>query len=190
MGQKYKRCHRYNDPGDAHALTFSCFHRQAFLSRDRSRQWLVDAVDLARGKHEFDLWAYVVMPEHVHLLLWPRHAGYDMSKILATIKQSVTHRALDFVRQEARWFLTRMADVQPNGSTHYRFWQRGGGHDRNITEPRTVWAEIAYIHANPVRRGLCQEASQWQWSSAADYEGVRGGPLAINRESLPRDDRG
>ena len=103
MSQKYKRCRRYNDPGDAHALTFSCFHRQAFLSRDRSRQWLVDAVELARGKHEFDLWAYVVMPEHVRLLLWPRQASYDMSKILTTIKQSVTHRALAPSSQDLRY---------------------------------------------------------------------------------------
>jgi hypothetical protein len=48
------------------------------------------------------------------------------------------------------------------------FWQRGGGYDRNLTEPRTIWAEIASIHANPVRRGLCESATDWPWSSARE----------------------
>jgi REP-associated tyrosine transposase len=39
-----KRCNRYYTPGDAHALTFSCFRRQAFLSKDDSRLWLIEAI--------------------------------------------------------------------------------------------------------------------------------------------------
>ena len=41
---------------------------------------------------------------------------------------------------------------QPNGEVHYRFWQRGGGYDRNITDPATLRVMIEYIHNNPVRR--------------------------------------
>ena len=87
-----KTCHRYNDPGHAHALTFSCFHRQRFLSGDRSRQWFIDAVDRARVKHHFHVWAYVTMPEHVHLLIWPTIPDYNISEILNSIKQSVSNR--------------------------------------------------------------------------------------------------
>ncbi len=122
---------------------------------------MVDAINLAREKHEFDLWAYVLMPEHVHLLIWPRNAGYDVSRILATMKQSVTRKALLWVRSEAPEFLERMADRQPSGKLQYRFWQRGGGYDRNIVEPKTVWHELDYIHANPVRRELCRWPEDW-----------------------------
>jgi hypothetical protein len=66
-----KACKRYNTPGHAHALTFSCFRRQAFLSKDQSRQWLIEAIDRARQKLHFHVWAYVIMPEHAHLLVWP-----------------------------------------------------------------------------------------------------------------------
>src|SRR3954462_2786625 len=150
-----KTCHRYNDPVHAHALTFSCFHRQPFLSKDRSRGWFIDAVDRARITHHFHVWAYVIMTEHVHLLLWPTLPDYDISEILNSIKQSVSKRALLFVRRETPAFLVRMEDHQPNGSLHYRFWQRGGGYDRNVVEPATVHQQIEYIHNNPVRRGLC-----------------------------------
>jgi putative transposase len=79
-----------------------------------------------------------------------------------------------------------MEDRQPNGDVHYRFWQRGGGYDRNSTEPNTIWHQIDYIHANPVRRGLCQQSTDWHWSSAAFYAGLRHEPLSMDRESLPR----
>src|SRR3990172_1539141 len=175
MTAKRKTCKRYNDAGHAHALTFSCFHGLPLLTRERSCQWVINALKLARGKHAFDLWAYVLMPEHVHLLIWPTRAEYRISALLATIKQSVHHKALAFLRANAPEFLPRLLDQQPNGKQHYRFWQRGGGHDRNITEPTTVWAEIEYIHANPARRGLCTRPEEWPWSSAADHSGARPG---------------
>ncbi len=185
MATKFKHCKRYNDPGHAHELTFSCYQRQRFLTGNRARQWLVDAIKLARKQHSFHLWAYVIMPEHAHLLLWPTQSPYDVSSILGTIKLPVTRRAQNFVREHSPNFLERMADIQPNGDVHYRFWQRGGGYDRNSVEPNTIWKQIDYIHSNPVRRSLCRSAEDWYWSSAGVYAGLREGPISIDKESLP-----
>ena len=179
-----KKCRRYNNPGDAHSLTFSCFRRQPFLSKDRTRQWFVEAIQRARSKHLFHIWAYGFMPEDAHLLLWPT-TEIDISDALSSIKQSVSKRALIHVRNTAPRFLRRMEDQQPNGDRHYRFWQRGGGYDRNVVEVTTVFREIEYIHCNPVRRGLCERAVDWYWSSAADYAGLGAGPLSIDLDSLP-----
>ena len=55
VGSKHKTCRRYDDAGHAHSLTFSCFKRQAFLDRDRTRRGFVDAVELARTRHALDL---------------------------------------------------------------------------------------------------------------------------------------
>jgi putative transposase len=182
---KFKTCRRYNDFGHAHALNFCCFKNQKFLIKDRACKWLADAINLARRKHEFDLWAYVFMPEHVHLLICPRLATYNISKILATIKQSVTHKAVNYLKVVRPDFLKNLLDDQPNGKKHFRFWQRGGGFDRNIYETRALIAEIDYIHANPIRRGLCVKPSDWKWSSAADHELIRQGPLELDLHSLP-----
>src|SRR5947207_749575 len=94
-----KTCKRYNEPGDAHSLTFSCFGRQRFLDRDRTRNWFVEAVERARDRHRFHVWAYVIMPEHAHLLIWPTESKYNISVILNSIKQSVAKRALAHVRR-------------------------------------------------------------------------------------------
>jgi putative transposase len=98
---------------------------------------MIDAIEIARQRHAFHLWAYVIMPEHVHLLLWPTSAEYSMSAVLTTLKQSVSKRALLYVRESAPAFLSQMRDKQPNGKVHFRFWQRGGGYDRNLTEPKS-----------------------------------------------------
>jgi len=181
-----KRCKRYNVPGDAHFLTFSCFKRRPFLSRDRTRKWLVDSVISARIKHSFDLWAYAIMPEHTHLVLYPTLPVYDLSLILKSIKQSVSNAAIAFVRSNQPDFLAQMTDTQPNGKTSIRFWQRGGGYDRNLTSTDEIWEKINYTHNNPVERELCARAEDWRWSSASDYSGLREGPIPLNLDRLPR----
>jgi putative transposase len=186
MDERRKACRRFNEVGHAHALTFSCFCRRPFLSKDRSRMWLIEAIDQARQIHAFDLWAYVVMPEHAHLLIWPRKPMYSISRILTSIKRPVSRKALSYVRTSAPNFLSQMEDRQPGGRVHDRFWQRGGGYDRNLTEPKSIWAEIDYFHANPVRRGLCDGPTAWLWSSARELEQPGSGLLRLDLSSVPR----
>lgn len=180
-----KTCKRYNTPGDAHVFTFSCFGRKPFLSKARSCKWFCEAVESSREKYEFYVWAYVVMPEHVHLLICPKNREYSVSDILKAIKQSVSKKAVRFVRKHAPEFLPQIEDRQPNGKVYYRFWQRGGGYDRNLDNSRTVTKEIDYIHWNPVRRGLCENPEDWYYSSAADFAMLRTGPIRIDFDSIP-----
>jgi putative transposase len=181
-----KRCKRFNDTGHAHFLTFSCFQRRPFLVRDRSRQWLADAVNSARERHDFHVWAYVIMPEHVHLIIFPQREVYEISDVLSSIKQSVAKRALAFVERESPAFLTQMADVNGHGEVTHRFWQRGGGYDRNLRDAHETWEKIDYVHDNPVERELCASPLEWIWSSAADHAGARTGVIKIDLETIPR----
>ena len=181
-----KLCKRYNIPRHAHYLTFSCFQRRPFLAKDRSRQWLVNAIRRARTLHDFHLWAWVIMLEHVHLILWPQRESYSISEILTSIKKPVTNAALRHVRRHAPLFLEFMRDTQPDGSVSYRFWQRGGGYDRNLVTADEIWEKIAYLHKNPVRRGLAQRPEDWSWCSAQDYSNAREIPLLpLDREGIP-----
>ena len=179
-----KRCKRYDVEWQAHCLTFSTFGRQPFLTKPRSCQWCLRAMRLGREKGMFDLWAYVIMPEQMHVVLLP-HSDVQISRILTTIKQSSSKRALHWVRQNAPEFLAKMTDDQPNGKRHYRFWQRGGGYDRNLRTTRDIHEKIQYIHANPVRRGLVARAEDWQWSSCTAWATGLDEPMGLDRESLP-----
>ena len=66
-----KRRKRYNPTGEPRELTFSCYQHYTFLERDRTREWFREALEAARLKFGFQVWAYVIMPEHVHLLVVP-----------------------------------------------------------------------------------------------------------------------
>ena len=70
-----KKIKHYDVPGHAHYLTFSCYRGLPLLSKDRTRVWFVEELAKARTKHHFDLWAWVIMPEHVHLLICPRKSS-------------------------------------------------------------------------------------------------------------------
>ena len=179
-----KRCKRYDIEGHAHYLTFSCWRQLPLLSRDRSRLWFVESLRRARAKHGFDLWAYVIMPEHVHLVILPPPGG-RISAILKSIKQPVTQRAIRWVRRNAPHFLNLMRDRQPSGACRHRFWLPGGGYDRNIWTVSELHEKIAYVHANPVRRGLVDDPADWPWSSWPAWETGIDEPLPIDRESLP-----
>lgn len=162
-------------------MTFSCYRRRQFLSRDRTRTYLAQAVRKARQKHAFDVWAYVIMPEHVHLLIWPRRESYSISAILKSIKQSVSRRAIGWLRRENPGGLVHLDTGQKWG--RYRFWQDGGGYDRNIYRTKTLRKAIDYIHENPVERGLVKRAEDWPWSSARQWELGERGLIEIDRES-------
>jgi putative transposase len=160
------------EPAEAHELTFSCYHGLPLLSKDRSRQWVIDALARARTTLDFELPAYVIMPEHVHALLLTNSEKYDVATILKCIKQPVAQRAVSYVRKNAPEWLNWLRVPGSDKSVVHRFWQQGGGYDRSVVTPRTAWASVEYIHANPVRRGLVDTPTDWVWSSARWYAGL------------------
>jgi len=123
------------------------------------------------------------MPEHVHLVLYPTRDDYLIARILQSIKQPVARKALACLRDHRPGDLERLATGQRRQA--YQFRQKGDGYDRNITKVETLIETVRYLHNNPVRRGLVQTAVQWRYGSAAAWEGMGAGPMAIDRDSFP-----
>ena len=176
-----KTLHHYNTEGDAHFLTFSCFKRQPFLKSDRTLTWLGDSVTRACALHQYDLWGYVFMPEHVHLLVKPTQPDYDVSRYLNAVKQSVTRKAIGYRITSGKpdhvW--DPFLDVHDSGKVHFRFWQRGAGYDRNIWTSEEIFEKLNYMHNNPVKRSLCETPVDWRWSSARYYETGEEGQIKV-----------
>ena len=188
--QPHRKKVKHYDNGEPHFLTVSCYQRRPLLSKDRTRLWFVDALSEARTLHGFHLWAWVIMPEHVHLLLWPSFASIDPEStrgrirgILSSLKKPVGELAIDYLRQHAPAYLRRLR-VQNENRTYHRFWQPGSGHDENVSDPRALHALVDYVHLNPVRRGLVERAENWPWSSARDWLQMDHSVLSVDR-TLP-----
>ncbi len=148
-----KKLRRYEIPGHARFLTFSCFGRQPFFDDRAVRDVFADQLMTTRLRMGFKLHAWVVMPEHVHLLVRPDLSMGSISKVLMSLKRRVATKVLKGWREEG-------VDAPDH------FWQAGGGYDRNIYSQDEMNEKIRYIHENPVRRGLVEKADDWEWSSA------------------------
>jgi putative transposase len=133
---------------------------------------LSEAIDRATERHNYHLTAFVFMPEHVHLLVYPGQDASDIDELLRAIKRAFSYRIKRLLQQGKSPMLGSLTIRQRSGVETYRYWQEGPGYDRNLDNPDTVLAAIDYIHRNPVRRGLVEKSIEWQWSSARWYEGV------------------
>ncbi len=185
MKKKHRRVKHFDDELDAHLLTFSCFHRLKLLSKERTCRWFIQAIEQSRIKYEFDLWAWVAMPDHAHVLIWPRYKGYSTAVILKSIKTSVGKRAIQYLRKHHPAYLEKLKLITGD-KVEYHFWQDGPGHDRNLNEPAAIHEEIRYIHENPEKAGLVAKAEDWRWSSAKAWAGEVNPILKIDMESVPR----
>jgi len=145
---------------------------------------VIEALETARTLQHFALWAYVIMPEHIHVLLRPRDAGYEMRRILVALKRPVSDAARRYLEQshDDSW-LNRLSVEYPSRRV-FRFWQPGGGYDHNLFKSKTVMAVIDYIHLNPVRRGLVKDPLDWIWSSAGFYAGFENVPIRMDQPDL------
>jgi putative transposase len=123
---------RFQESGQSHFLTFSCYHRRPFFTTNTSRQTF--ETGLERVRESFDLWVYgyVVMPEHVHLLIGEPERR-TLADALKSLKQGVSRRLV--------------------GEAEH-FWQKRY-YDFNVRNREQFEEKLGYIHRNPVKRGLC-----------------------------------
>jgi putative transposase len=135
---------RYQQAGHFHFITFSCYQRRPYLGTTTARETFERSLETMRIRYDFVIAGYVVMPEHVHLLVSePKQA--ILAKALQALKLSVT------VQQKKR-----------------PFWQ-ARYYDFNVYTPHKRSEKIQYMHNNPVARGLVAEPGAWPWSSYRHY---------------------
>ncbi len=174
-----KTIKHYNFPGHAHFLTFSCFKGLPLLNKECPRSWFVKALTEAKEKYKFALWAYVIMPEHAHLIVFPRLETYNIAIFLKAIKQSVARKAKHYLNENNKKWVNKLT-VRREKRMVFRFWQTGPGYDRNIYDEKELLKKINYIHNNPVKRGLVLTPQEWEWSSIKWYDGEKDVKLSID----------
>jgi putative transposase len=143
---------RFQKAEALHFITFSCFHRLPFLATPESKETFEAVLEQIRARHEARVYAYVLMPEHVHLLI-NEPPSILVAQFLKAIKQMTSRKLKD---------------------NRERFWQQRY-FDSNVHGERARSEVIRYIHRNPVKRGLVASPEQYRWSSFNHYAtGLRG----------------
>ena len=158
---------RHYGQGDLHFVTFSCYRRRPLLGTARARNRFVKILEEVRQRHAFRLIGFVVMPEHVHLLL-SEPAKKNPSKILQVLKQKVARALLKKRSRVTEGQLSLPFEGRTGTEAH--FWQRRF-YDFNVWSEKKLREKLQYMHANPVQRKLVQHPRDWLWSSWAHYAG-------------------
>ena len=154
---------RLQHSGQSHFVTFSCYRRQAQLNSPAICALFLDTLEKARQQFSLCVYGYVVMPEHIHLLLSEAGAG-SLADAVHFLKLS---SAKQFISDEHV------------GAGH--FWQKRY-YDRNIRSYSDFREKLRYIHRNPVKRGLCGKPEDWTWSSFRHYALGEVGAVEIESE--------
>jgi REP element-mobilizing transposase RayT len=123
------------------------------------------------------------MPEHVHMIIFPPQEKPDISAIQKSIKQSVSGKAINYLKRENPEGLKLLETGLRKEP--YHFWMAGGGYDRNVITYPTLEHMVNYTHNNPVRRGLVDHPSDWKWSSFNEWQEPGSGPLSLDVDSFP-----
>lgn len=144
---------RFQQARDSHFLTVSCYKRRPNFDTVESRCTFQVALDRVREQYQICVYGYVVMPEHVHLLV-SEPERRTLAQAMQSLKQGV-----------ARRLALRAEDS---------FWQ-ARYYDFNVWSHRKFIEKLRYIHRNPVKRGLVERPEDWEWSSFRHYlTGERG----------------
>jgi len=166
-----KNLKRYYGRGDLHFLTFSCYRRLPLLRTVRARNLFVHGLGKIRERYSFLLVGYVVMPDHVHLLI-SEPPKVTPSVVLKSLKQRVS-RDLRKNKRRVSYAQLRLPFMGADAGLS-RFWQPRF-YDFNVYSRRKRREKLEYMHANPVNRGLVRNPGAWMWSSFLFYEkGERG----------------
>jgi putative transposase len=166
---------RYFGKGDLHFVTFSCYRRRAYLGTVRARNRFLKILDEIRLRHDFALVGYVVMPEHVHLLMGEPRVG-NPSKSLQVLKQKVSRELLKKKRDTGG---QREFSFECGGDLDTAFWQRRF-YDFNVWNEKKLHEKLEYMHRNPVDRNLVQHPRDWPWSSWSFYENGGSGLIRMD----------
>jgi putative transposase len=165
----------WDNDGRARFVTFSTHHRIPFLTDRLACQILLDQIAIAREKYRFRLLAYVIMPDHVHLVLVPSEAC-RVGLMIGDIKRLSARLILGVLRKTAGPSAGQFH--LPDQGRGHAVWEKRC-YDHNCRSVEDVWVKVNYCHQNPVKRGYVQDASAWEWSSFNCYKGHGVAPLDV-----------
>jgi len=158
----------YDDERHAQFVTFSCYGRRRLLDHPRARQIVVAVLAEELAKRQGVCCGFVVMPNHVHAMIWLPQVG-DLSSCMQVWKSRTSRELKRFVRGHLTEYVQSIELKQP-------FWQ-AKYYAFNVYAQAKAREKLDYMHMNPVRAGLVERADDWRWSSARHYE--RGEPVGV-----------
>jgi putative transposase len=155
--------HRFHQSRQTHFITFSCDKRKPFLQESQRKRIFESVLEEMRRLYRFRVYGYVIMPEHVHLLI-SEPERRTLATAIQALKQAVSRRCSNAPK--------------PFWETRY--------YDHNVGSYEDFVVKLRYIHRNPVKRELSEKPEEWRWSSCWHYASGEEGVVEIESEWTAR----
>jgi len=168
--------------GHLHFISCGCYRRMPLLSTERARNVFLKILCEVRNRYEFALLGYVVMLDHIHLLISEPNIGTPTT-VMQVLKQRVS-RALRGRRGKSLSVAQLRLWSDPPLRYAPRFWQRRF-YDFNVWSFEKKNEKLNYMHFNPVKRGLAKTPKDWLWSSYQFYWGGKANLCPPNPDWKP-----
>ncbi|HUV52570.1 MAG TPA: transposase [Dehalococcoidia bacterium] len=196
MGQgiSYKNLPKFNDNSYVHFVTTRTYENHPYFENDEFLNILLEELKFYSKKNGFTLMGYVIMPDHVHLLLWwdkEEKPGLSISKIMQVVKGATSRQIVDLVQTKGleqtlqathkesgtqRTCKRELQAIHESGigskshkrNLRHRIWQPGF-YDFNVHSEEKLLEKLNYMHNNPVKAGLVSSPQDYKWSSFKEY---------------------
>jgi len=167
------RKHKFHEKDGLYFVSFATVNWVDVFVRYQYCDIVVSSLDYCRKNLGMEIYAWCIMPSHVHLLF--RAANNNPEIIIGRLKEhtskSIT-KAIENNLQESRreWLLAMFERAAENTSNvkYRQFWQH---HNKPILlwTSEVIDQKLEYIHQNPVAAGLVTQPEHWKYSSAGYY---------------------
>jgi putative transposase len=172
------RNYKFHDQERPYFVTFSVVNWIDAFTRREYKNILVDSLNYRMINKGLELYAWVIMSNHVHLIIGTNDR--PMENILRDIKRHTSKeivKAISENPQESRkeWMLSlfeKAGKSNPNNE-HFQFWQQGN-HLIKLWSNAVIDQKLDYLHNNPGVAGWVDEPGHYLYSSARDYAGIKG----------------
>jgi len=156
----------------AYFVTWTIVDWRNIFSEDLYCQIALDSLAYIRSHKKTELNAFVLMPPHIHAILWPND-GTLLSDVVRDFKRFTSRKISNEAEKENRtdWLKSFTQARQHNRAqdiSKYQVWQEGS-HPEAIFTEEFARQKMDYIHLNPVKAGLVKNAEEWSYSSARAY---------------------
>ena len=174
MSRKYK----FHNPTGIYFVSFATVHWIDVFVREDYFNTLVECFKYCRENKGLDLFAFCILPSHVHLVF--RDKNEDPGKLIKEIKTFTSKQLQQQILENSKesrkeWIIWMMEQAGKKNSNvkNRQFWQQ---HNKPIElwSNKVIEQKINYIHNNPVEAGFVTEPFYWKYSSAANFAGELG----------------
>ena len=175
MSVKYK----IRDQEKLHFLSFATVEWVDVFTRTMYKDVIVDSLKYCQENKGLLLYAWVIMTNHVHLIISSKE-GIKQEDIIRDLKKHTSKQLLKLIEENSResrrnWMMRtfKRAGEKNSNNKYYQFW-RQDNHPIELTTNEMMEQRLDYIHHNPVVEGIVDEPEYYLYSSARDYAGMKG----------------